>query len=210
MKRISKYVIAILLLISGCQSLYNWTIRPTFDFYLLHFFNSIFIVADAKYVTCYYYQESKFPESYFDIMPLLPDNSIDDIKVRDSTFLIRDHSFNGIAKYNFKLKNFKIGQSVADTTDSYFDSIKVYDCQGTLTFTDSIIYKDEKAFIIEVLITDINGALYWNGDSSYYDEYKSSHILNSSPDNYSITKDTIQISKSCQKGYGVEINTKRQ
>jgi hypothetical protein len=178
-------------------------------FYLLHFFSSIFIIADAKYVTCYYYQENKFPESYFDILPLLPDNLTDDIEARDSKFLVRDHNFTGIAKYNFKLKNFKIEKSAADTTDSYFDSIKVYDCKGTLTFTDSIFYKDEKAFIIEILITNINGSLYWNGDSSYYDDYKSSQILNSSPNNSSIVKDTIQISKSCQKGYGLEIKSKK-
>ena len=210
MKRVSKYVVAILLLISGCQSLYNLTIRPAVDLYFIHFFNSIFIIADAKYITCYYYEESKFPESYSDILPLLSDDPNDDFKLKDSKFLIRDHNFTGIAKYNFKLKNFKIGQSIADTTDSYFDSIKVYDCNGILTFTDSILYKDEKAFVIEVLITDIIGTLYWNGDSSYYDKFNSSQLLISSQDNYSIIKDTIQISKSCQKGYGFEINTKQQ
>ncbi len=210
MKRLSIIITLIIVLISGCQTFYNWTIRPTLDFYFLHFFNSMFIDEVAKYVTCYYYQENKFPDSHFDIMPLLPDNSINDIKVRDSTFLIRDYNFIGIAKYEFKIKNLKIETFVDDTTDSYLDSIKVYECNGTLTFTDSIYYEAEKTFIVEILISDINGTLYWNGDSSYYDENKSRQILNSSSSNYSVVNDTIQISKTYQKNNGLEINSKQQ
>ncbi len=209
MKRLSIIITLIIVLISGCQTFYNWTIRPNLDFYFLHFFNSMFIDEVAKYVTCYYYLENKFPDSHFDIMPLLPDDSINDIKVKDSTFLIRDYNFIGIAKYEFKIKNLKIETFVDDTTDSYLDSIKVYECNGTLTFTDSIYYEAEKTFIVEILISDINGTLYWNGDSSYYDENKSRQILNSSSSNYSVVNDTIQISKTCQKNNGLEINSKQ-
>ena len=190
----------------GCQTLYNLSIKPTIDFYFLYFSNSTFIDEIAKYVTCYYYQESKFPADHTDILPLLPAASSQNIKVENFKYLIRDSTFTGIAKYNFELKNLKIESFVDDTINSHIDSIRVYKSNGTLTFVDSIMYKGEKVFIVEILTTDISGSLYWNRDSSYYDDYKSSQILNSSANNYSIIKDTIQINKSCQKesGFGIK------
>jgi len=58
----------------------------------------------AKYITCYYFQQNKFPESQSDILPFLIATSSDDISIRDAAILIRDTCYTGLARYYFKLK----------------------------------------------------------------------------------------------------------
>jgi hypothetical protein len=208
-KRLRLFIIVIILLISGCHSFYDLTIRPAVDFSFLFFYNSMIIDIYAKYITCYYFQQNKFPESHSNILPFFIANSSDDISIRDATILMRDTSYTGLARYNFKLKKYTKATFNEDSTDSNIDSIRTFKCTGTLTFVDSIVHKKEKAYTVEIKITSINGVVYWNNDSTYIDDYSSSHFLNSS-ENDNFFRDTIQISRSCQKGYGLEINSKHQ
>jgi len=160
----------------------------------------------AKYITCYYHQQNKFPHSHSDILPLLHANLSNDISIRDAGFLIRDSTYTGLAQYNFELKNYTIATFIEDSTDSYIDSIRTYKCVGTLSFMDTIVHKNEKAYTIEIKITSINGVVYWGQDSTYIDDYSSSHFLNNS-DNNNFVRDTIQVSRSCQKENGLEIKS---
>jgi hypothetical protein len=206
MKKFLVYTTFLITMISGCQSFIQMIIGPMMEFYFLHLLNSLFIDEVAKDVTCFYYQHNKFPASHIEILPLLSPNSIGNNKVKDNTFLRQDSSFKGIAKYDFELNNYLIITSITDTTDSSIDSIRIYKCIGTLIFADSIFKETERSFIIEILITDIIGSLYRKKDSTYFDDYISRQMLNST-ENYGIFKDTIAINKSCQEGYGVEIIT---
>jgi hypothetical protein len=119
-----------------------------------------------------------------------------------------DSTFRGIAKFDFELKNYSILAITADTTDSSFDSVRIYRSIGTISFVDSITHSNEKAFIVEILTTSIVGSVYWNSDSTYIDHNNYNHFLDNS-ENKNIVTDTIQISRSCQKGYGFEIKKKQ-
>jgi|GEM_PF-5642637 len=158
-------------------------------------FSEFRMLGFEKSIACYYKTHNKYPEDESVLNEFTNALKFSETDTLVFSSLKREQATNSILKYKFQLQPWN-GSFKPDSSDSFIDSMRVYQFEGNLIFSDSLIVQHIDSLIVKLEMVTVCATVFIEGDSIHYNNTRYPDAL---IDQMKLTVDKISLSNSCLK-----------